>query len=71
MRERVKILIYSHLSGRQKCKVFQKIILADFEHNCSIFDNRTNKAMSLYMMRYNILQKAFWYLYFTDKTIGQ
>lgn len=43
MRERVKTLIYSHLSGRQKCKVLQGIILADFEHNNSIFDNRIKK----------------------------
>lgn len=59
MREKVKILIYSHLSGRQKCKVLQGIILPDFEHNSSIFDNRTNKAMTLYVMRYNILLKAY------------
>lgn len=45
MRERVKILVYSsHLSGRQKCKVLQKIILANFEHNYSIFYNRTKQS---------------------------
>lgn len=57
MREKVKILIYSHLSGRQKCKVLQGVILPDFEHNSSIFDNRTNRAMTLYVMKIQYIAK--------------